>query len=47
MKRQRISMPGKNDGYIATDKLRPVLDYRLMASREGGQWKITALVGGD
>jgi len=44
---QRISMPGKDDGYIATDKLRRVLDYRLLASREGRQWKITALVAGD
>jgi hypothetical protein len=44
---QRISMPGKQDGYIATGKLRSVLDYRLLASQEGGQWRITALVAGD
>jgi hypothetical protein len=44
---QRIAMPGKQDGYIATDKLRSVLDYRLLASNRSGQWRIEALVAGD
>lgn len=44
---QPVSMPMHQEGWMATDKLRPVLDYRLMAEREGGQWRITALVAGD
>jgi hypothetical protein len=44
---QPVSMPLHAEGWMATDKLRSLLDYRLLASREGGQWKITALVAGD
>jgi hypothetical protein len=34
-------------GYIETAKLRSLLDYRLIADRQGGEWKITALIAGD
>jgi hypothetical protein len=34
-------------GYMPTAKLRSLLDYRLLASREGGDWKITAILAGD
>ena len=34
-------------GHVLTAKLRSLLDYRLIADREGGEWKITALVAGD
>jgi hypothetical protein len=44
---QPLSMPMHAEGWVATDKLRSLLDYRLLASREGGQWRITALVAGD
>ena len=37
---QPVSMPMHQEGWMATDKLRSVLDYRLMAAREGGQWRI-------
>jgi hypothetical protein len=44
---RHVALPLKQDGYVASDKLRSVLDYRLLASRHGGQWRIDALVAGD
>ena len=38
---------GKTKGYIATDKLRSLLDYRLMATQRNGKWSIVTLVSGD
>jgi len=38
---------GKTKGYIATDKLRSLLDYRLLAAQRNGKWSIVALVSGD
>jgi hypothetical protein len=38
---------GKTKGYIATDKLRSLLDYRLMAMQRNGKWNIVTLVAGD
>ena len=38
---------GKKKGYIATDKLRSLLDYRLMATPRNGKWSIVTLVSGD
>ncbi len=37
----------KDTGYIATDKLRSVVDYRLFASSRNGIWRITSFVAGD
>ena len=34
-------------GHALTAKLRSLLDYRLIADRQGGEWKITALIAGD
>ena len=34
-------------GYLETARLRSLLDYRLIADREGGEWRITALIAGD
>ena len=34
-------------GYIATDRLRSLIDYRLLASSRDGKWSITSLVAGD
>ncbi len=34
-------------GYVETDRLRPLLDYRLLAERTNGKWEVTALVAGD
>ena len=37
-----------SSGFIATAKLRSLLDYRLIADRtEGGTYRITALIAGD
>ena len=44
---QRIVLPIGEQGFIATRKLRSVLDYRLLATRKNGQWYIDALVAGD
>jgi hypothetical protein len=34
-------------GYVETARLRSMLDYRLLATRQGGQWRISAIVAGD
>jgi hypothetical protein len=34
-------------GYIETAKLRAIIDYRLVAEKHDGEWKLTALVAGD
>jgi hypothetical protein len=44
---QRVTTRGGAKGYVATDKLRSLLDYRLLATRRGGTWKIATLVAGD
>ena len=38
---------GKTTGYVATDKLRSLLDYRLIASSRDGKWSFTSRVAGD
>lgn len=38
---------GKLDGYVLTEKLRSVLSWRLIAERQGGEWKLTAFISGD
>ncbi|MDE2563731.1 MAG: hypothetical protein KGL48_15930 [Sphingomonadales bacterium] len=38
---------GKLDGYVLTAKLRSVLAYRLVAERQGSDWKLTAFIAGD
>lgn len=35
------------EGYIATDHLRSLIDYRLIASSRNGRWRITSLIAGD
>lgn len=44
---QQVRSAGGQTGYVATDKLRSLLDYRLLAVRQGEDWKITALLAGD
>jgi hypothetical protein len=44
---QLVEAPGGAKGYMPTDKLRSLLDYRLLAVRENGQWKISAILAGD
>jgi len=35
------------EGYMASESLRGIIDYRLIASRRNERWRITALVAGD
>lgn len=35
------------EGYVPTDKLRSLLAHRLVVSRQGAGWKISAFVAGD
>ncbi len=44
---QQVKTSDGTVGYIATDKLRSLLDYRLIASSRDGKWSFTSLVAGD
>ena len=44
---QRVEFGDGKIGFIATDKLRSVIDYRLTASSRNGRWHITSFVAGD
>ncbi len=44
---QRVKFADGETGFIATDKLRSLLDYRLIASSRNGRWRITSFVAGD
>ena len=44
---QQVTTTGGTKGYIATDKLRSLLDYRLLASHRNGKWSVVSLVSGD
>jgi hypothetical protein len=35
------------EGYVRTEAMRSVIDYRLIASSRNGRWRITALLAGD
>ncbi|MEO6387710.1 MAG: hypothetical protein ABIT16_02615 [Croceibacterium sp.] len=44
---QQIELSDKTVGFIATDKLRSLLDYRLVASSRNDKWSITSFLAGD
>ena len=44
---QKVETTGGEEGYIATDKLRSLIDYRLLATSRNGNWRIVSLVAGD
>jgi hypothetical protein len=44
---QQIKLGEGATGYVATDKLRSQLAYRVIASSRNGKWSITSLVAGD
>lgn len=44
---QKVQLQDGTLGYIATGKLRSLVDYRLIASSRNGKWSITSLVAGD
>lgn len=38
---------GREQGYVATGRLRSLIDYRLFAERVGDHWEIATLIAGD
>jgi hypothetical protein len=44
---QQVRTRSGKTGYMASDRLRSLLDYRLLAVRNGDAWRITALLAGD
>lgn len=44
---QRVELEGGKVGFIATDKLRSLIDYRLTASSRNDRWRIISFVAGD
>jgi len=44
---QEVTLADGKTGFIATDKLRAVIDYRLLASSRNGKWSITSFIAGD
>jgi hypothetical protein len=42
-----VRTPKGRSGYVSTDEVRSLLDYRLIFGRRDGQWRITAFVAGD
>ena len=44
---QQVELADGTVGYVASDKLRSLIDYRLVASSRNGRWRITSFVAGD
>ena len=44
---QKVKTPAGEEGYVATGKLRSLIDYRLLAASRNGTWRIVSLVAGD
>ena len=45
---RRVSVIGTRlEGYVPSDRLRSQLDHRLIATRKGSGWRISAFVAGD
>ena len=44
---QQVKLADGKTGFIATEKLRAVIDYRLLASSRNGKWSITSFIAGD
>lgn len=44
---QRVEYGEDTIGFIASDKLRSLIDYRLTASSRNGRWRIISFVAGD
>jgi len=44
---QKVRTSDGTVGFLATDRLRSLLDYRLTASSRDGKWSFTSLVAGD
>ncbi len=44
---QQVELKDGKIGFIATDKLRNLIDYRLTASGRSRRWRIISFVAGD
>jgi hypothetical protein len=44
---QQVKTTDGSQGFIATDKLRSLIDYRLSATSRNGKWSIVSFVAGD
>jgi len=44
---QQVELADGTPGFIATGKLRSLVDYRLIASSRNGRWRITSFLAGD
>lgn len=44
---QQVTTRDGKKGFIATDKLRSLIDYRLTAASRNGVWRIVSLLAGD
>ncbi|MXP25899.1 hypothetical protein GRI39_07565 [Altererythrobacter indicus] len=44
---QPVTLSDGEKGYIDSDRLRSLLDYRLVASSRNGKWSITSFTAGD
>ncbi|OYZ44970.1 MAG: hypothetical protein B7Y31_02145 [Novosphingobium sp. 16-62-11] len=43
----RVALRNGQQGWVETEKLRSLLDYRLIAEPQDGTWRITAFIAGD
>ena len=46
-KTTRVTLGNGDKGWVETEKLRSLLDYRLIAEPKDGSWLITAFIAGD
>lgn len=44
---QQVKLADGTTGFVATGKLRSVIDYRLIASSRNDRWRITNFIAGD
>ena len=44
---QQVKAVDGETGFVATDKLRSLIDYRLSAARRNGKWSVVSFVAGD
>ena len=44
---QKVKTRDGLEGYLATDRLRSLIDYRLIATSRNNNWRIVSLVAGD
>lgn len=44
---QKVTTPDGTSGFVASDQLRSLVDYRIIASSRDGKWSFTSLVAGD